>query len=128
MGWHDVILMQTMRNPQLLPCGHIMDKESIKDFGACSFDRKPFEESKLIPVNPAITLVERDSDLKWRALVVDTLREPLDPKVMFHPSCGEFYNIKSVQILYNIGKDKTVLDDPIKKALKGSLCNGCRKK
>jgi hypothetical protein len=57
IGWQDVILMQTMRDPQLLPCGHIGDKGSALSIGYCGFDRETFRPEELLPVNPAVTVL-----------------------------------------------------------------------
>jgi hypothetical protein len=35
LGWQDLVMMQTMRNPQLLPCGHIAEKASIIEQRMC---------------------------------------------------------------------------------------------
>src|SRR5262245_19949930 len=59
-------MMQTIRDPMLLPCGHIGDKESlvkmkfcrhIKDatWLICSFDRERFDASQLVSMKPKIT-------------------------------------------------------------------------
>jgi hypothetical protein len=53
--------MQTMRDPMLLPCGHIADRTSILAVGYCGFDRVPFRVDELIPVNPAITVLLKGS-------------------------------------------------------------------
>lgn len=40
IGWNDAILMQTMRDPLLLPCGHIADRHIVISNNQCSFDRQ----------------------------------------------------------------------------------------
>lgn len=43
LGWTDAVLMQTMREPVLLPCGHIMEKEAaLKGKLSCAFCRARF--------------------------------------------------------------------------------------
>lgn len=68
LGWHDIIMMQTMRRPQLLPCGHIGDKSSLMKFAQCrfkieikivsyalSFDRTPFRQEQLLSIDPTLS-------------------------------------------------------------------------
>eukprot|EP01121_Diplochlamys_sp_Union-15-3_P011740 TRINITY_DN3433_c0_g1_i1.p1 TRINITY_DN3433_c0_g1~~TRINITY_DN3433_c0_g1_i1.p1 ORF type:complete len:494 (-),score=59.35 TRINITY_DN3433_c0_g1_i1:66-1547(-) len=118
IGWHDAILMQTMRDPVLLPCGHILDKESLLGQTLCSFDRKPFLEAELVLLNPSITLLEKGEDNQWVARIVDSLRTPLESKVLIHPSCGEFYNLSTLQKLYNIALGKRSVDEQVRTELK----------
>jgi hypothetical protein len=59
LGWEDSVLMQTMRNPQLLPCGHIADQESALALGYCALDRQKFKKEQLITVNPRITRLDK---------------------------------------------------------------------
>jgi len=126
LGWNDVIMMQTMRDPVLLPCGHIADRESIQKFGKCSICRCALR-SHLVSINPAITCVYRQ-DNGWKAHIVDTLRKPLDGCVLFHPSCGAFYNLVSLQKLYNIGLGHTSADEEVRKSVKGCICFCCKKR
>lgn len=51
--------MQTMRNPQLLPCGHIGDKESTVSLSYCSLDRESFRLEELVPLNPSNTKLSK---------------------------------------------------------------------
>lgn len=69
IGWQDVILMQTMRDPQLLPCGHIGDKQSALSVGYCGFDRETFRSEELLPVNPAVTVLIKCSSKKLPGLI-----------------------------------------------------------
>jgi len=59
LGWQDLILMQTMRNPQLLPCGHIGDKESTVSLSYCSLDRESFRIEELVTLNPSNTKLSK---------------------------------------------------------------------
>jgi len=101
LGWNDSILMQTMRNPVLLPCGHIGDKDVIKGLGKCSYDRQPFPVQALIDLNPHITRLDKAENGQWTAQVVDNSRNKLDSKVLYHVLCGEFYNLTTIKRLYD---------------------------
>jgi ubiquitin-conjugating enzyme E2 J2 len=130
LGWQDLILMQTMRNPQLLPCGHIGDKESTVSLSYCSLDRESFRLEELVPLNPSNTKLSKGQSAEWSATVVDACREPLDSKCLYHVPCGEFYNYQSIVTLYNLdcGSDHVNLDAKFVESLKTKQCIGCKKK
>jgi hypothetical protein len=123
LGWQDVILMQALRIPVLLPCGHIGDKASLRQLGYCSFDRQPFRSTDMVEINPLITLLVKDANTeKWHASIVDVHRNPLDGKVLYH-LCGTFLNISSVKQLYKL-EDDTLTEMVILK-LRNSRCPEC---
>jgi len=123
LGWQDVVLMQALRIPVLLPCGHIGDKSSIRQLGYCSFDRQPFRGSDMVEVNPLITLLVKDSTTqKWHASIVDVYRNPLDAKVLYH-GCGSFLNVSSVKQLYNLEDD--TLNEMVLVKLRNTRCPEC---
>lgn len=78
LGWQDMILMQTMRRPQLLPCGHIGDKESSLRLGYCGLDRTMFLPDELVPLHPNISFLYKcdapNAPAKWLVCIVDQLR------------------------------------------------------
>jgi hypothetical protein len=53
--------MQTMRNPQLLPCGHIADKESIIEQKMCRYNYLSRVLSLLLSFSIQITFVYHQS-------------------------------------------------------------------
>jgi len=123
LGWQDVVLMQSLRIPVLLPCGHLGDKSTLNKLGYCSFDRQPFRSSDLVDVNPLITLLVKDTDsLKWHASVVDVYRNALDAKVLYH-GCGSFLNVASVKQLYNLEDD--TLNEMVILKLRNTRCPEC---
>jgi ubiquitin-protein ligase len=123
LGWQDVILMQALRIPVLLPCGHIGDKASLRQLGYCSFDRQPFRASDMVEINPLITLVVKDEvTQKWHASIVDAYRNPLDAKVLYHP-CGSFLNVSSVKQLYKLEDD--TLNEMVLVKLRNTPCPEC---
>jgi len=125
LGWDDIILMQSMRDPHLLPCGHIADKFSLVSLVTkeCSLDRTPFNVQHLVPVVPHITRLRR-SEGGWTAEIVDYNRQPLDDKVLYHVSCGEFYNLRTLQAKYHIPIE-LIVDSRLVEALEGKACLGC---
>jgi len=122
LGWSDAILMQTMRSPVLLPCGHIADKDVVKTLKECSFDRQPFLPVALIDLNPHVTRLDKDHG-QWTAQVVDHSRNKLDSKVLYHVLCGEFYNLNTIQNVFKY-KGDSISVDTINFLLK-QLCSGC---
>eukprot|EP01124_Arcella_intermedia_P015191 TRINITY_DN21700_c0_g1_i1.p1 TRINITY_DN21700_c0_g1~~TRINITY_DN21700_c0_g1_i1.p1 ORF type:complete len:554 (+),score=137.20 TRINITY_DN21700_c0_g1_i1:433-2094(+) len=127
IGWQDIVLMQTMRIPSLLPCGHIGDKESLKQLGYCSFDRQPFRHHELLELNPKISFLSKDpkNDSNWNAAIVDLQRNLLDAKVYYHSDCGNFFNLSSIKTLFHI--EATSLSDSLLHELKGKKCPDCSK-
>jgi len=128
LGWTDIVLLQTMRSPVLLPCGHISDKDSFapsapSELTKCPLCRSEFELTALITMNPHITRVDK-MEGKWNAQIVDSSRNPLDSKVLYHILCCEFYNWSTLQQLY--GCEDSL--ERAKKDLRGQVCNGCFKK
>jgi len=124
LGWQDVILMQTMRIPVLLPCGHIGDRASLKQLGYCSFDRQPFKNSELIEINPAISYLVKDVNNhdKWKASIVDCHRNPLEAKVLYHP-CGTFFNLSTIKDIYKLNDDN--ISSSLIQKLKSFNCTEC---
>jgi len=126
LGWSDNVLMQTMRDPLLLPCGHIGDRASLLSLGYCALDRQAFRISELASLHPNITLLEKDSDGKWNATIVDAQRMPLDPKVVYHRQCGSFYNLETLKDIYDLEDIHEVNQDLID-AIRAQSCHYCQK-
>jgi len=132
LGWQDVIMLQTMRKPQLLPCGHIGDKESSLRSGFCSLDRKHFMEEELIAVDPLISHLQKQPDplnpgkTRWVVQIVDQLRQPLGDKCYYHPECGTFYNAPTLRKLFESAKPEDL--SPFMEQLKNDLCVQCNLK
>ena len=57
--------------------------------------------------------------------MVDTLRRPLDDKVLYH-ECGEFFNLDSIRTLY--GCEQTGINGELLDALKDEPCLRCQGK
>eukprot|EP01126_Amoeba_proteus_P042990 TRINITY_DN4689_c0_g2_i13.p1 TRINITY_DN4689_c0_g2~~TRINITY_DN4689_c0_g2_i13.p1 ORF type:complete len:341 (-),score=42.79 TRINITY_DN4689_c0_g2_i13:93-1115(-) len=119
IGWQDVILMQTMRQPVLLPCGHIADKSSVGQFRACSFDRKEFKFDDLLNLEPKISYLCK-VDGKWFVHVVDYLRKLLDSKTYYHSWCGNFFNFSSIHHFF-----PQVTGTNLEEFLKTQICVAC---
>jgi len=124
IGWSDAILMQTMRSPVLLPCGHVGDKDVVLSAGKqCPFDRRPFHSvDALLELNPHITRLDK-SENGWAAQIVDNYRTKLDTKALYHVRCGEFYNLSSIQNGY--GYKGTSLSLDTISFLMQRTCAGC---
>jgi hypothetical protein len=128
LGWSDVVMMQSMREPRLLPCGHVGDGYSLSRMRTheCPICRSPFQVSTLVSLEDSITQLTRVESASWKATIVDVLRNPLDDKVrllllldvsensvfiavlfyqVVYHSCGEFYNLSSLHKLYNVNHD-----------------------
>lgn len=128
IGWDDIILMQSMRAPALLPCGHIADFEALKEMRnhLCSLDRHPFNMSSIVLLSPHITKLKRSDDKKsWSAEIVDHNREPLTEKVLYHVECGEFYNPSTIQNKYSLTLEKV---EELQEKLMNQICYSCFKK
>jgi hypothetical protein len=127
LGWQDLILMQTMRRPQLLPCGHIGDKESSLRLGYCGLDRTMFLPDELVPLHPNISFLEKSVDeqgrSKWIVSIVDQHREPLADKTLYHMDCGTFFNQAILTKLFGVA----AADDMVAAAhtLKDKRCPEC---
>ena len=126
LGWSDNVMMQTMRDPLLLPCGHIGDRASLLSLGYCAYDRQAFRISELASLNPNITMLEKDPEGKWNATIVDAARKPLDPKVIYHRQCGSFYNLDTLVEIYDLHDIKEVSNDTID-AIRAQSCHYCKK-
>ncbi len=70
-----------------------------------------------------VTQLTRVADA-WKATIVDTLRFPLDDKVLYH-DCGEFYNLESIKKLYNYGGSE--IDQDLLAVLSEEPCLRCSK-
>ena len=79
--------------------------------------------NNLVPVVPQITRLRR-SEGGWTADIVDYNREPLNDKVLYHVSCGEFYNLRTLQSKYELDMDAAI-DTKLVEALEGKTCLGC---
>lgn len=123
LGWSDVVMMQAMREPSLLPCGHVGDATSLQQIKnhLCPICRTPFTLKKLIALRASVTQLTRVAD-SWKATIVDTLRHPLDDKVLYH-ECGELYNLSSVNLLY--GTSAQEINDDLIEKLKALPCLRC---
>jgi hypothetical protein len=128
IGWSDVVMMQSMREPSLLPCGHIGDAVSLKllKVKVCPICRTDFTLEGLMVLQASITQLTRVSDA-WKAVVVDTLRFPLDEKVLYH-ECGEFYNLSSIITLYELGKAYTEINAELISSLEHLHCLRCKRR
>lgn len=102
IGWDDIILIQTMRKPHLLPCGHIGDYDTLNSFQIkeCSLDRQPFSMKELLPLSPHITRLVRTRE-GWSADIVDHERQKFGDKIIYH-SCGEFYSFQFLKTTFGI--------------------------
>lgn len=125
LGWSDNVMMQTMRDPLLLPCGHIGDRASLLSLGYCALDRQPFRVSELASLHPNITLLEKDELGKWNATIVDVGRKPLDPKVLYHRHCGSFYNVDTIRETYDI--DTREVNNDMIDEIRAQTCHYCQK-
>lgn len=125
LGWSDNVMMQTMRDPLLLPCGHIGDRASLLSLGYCALDRQPFRVNELASLHPNITLLEKDEQGKWIATIVDCGRKPLDPKVLYHRHCGSFYNVDTIRETYDV-ETADVSQDLIDE-IRSQTCQYCQK-
>eukprot|EP01118_Nematostelium_gracile_P005229 TRINITY_DN1636_c0_g1_i4.p1 TRINITY_DN1636_c0_g1~~TRINITY_DN1636_c0_g1_i4.p1 ORF type:complete len:446 (-),score=66.16 TRINITY_DN1636_c0_g1_i4:73-1233(-) len=124
VGWNDAIMMQTMRNPVLLTCGHVMEKDVFKSFRFCSYCRHPFHSNaSMVDLNPHITRINRGSDMKWTASIVDHDRQYLDTKALYHVLCGEFYNLSTIKAKYDYPGDNISLET--REFLASRPCFGC---
>ena len=54
---------------------------------------------------------------------MDTLRYPLDDKVLYH-DCGEFFNLNSIKLLYQCPHDR--IDDSLLEFLAKEPCLRCK--
>jgi len=123
LGWQDIVLMQSLRIPVLLPCGHIGDRASLRQLGYCSFDRQPFRSTDIIEINPMISLLVKDpTSQKWAASIVDIYRKPLEAKVLYH-GCGSFLNVSSVKQLFPLDDD--TLNEMVLLKLRNTRCPEC---
>jgi len=128
LGWHDSIMMQTMRKPHLLPCGHIGDRDTLSLVGNCSLDRLPFKASDLLLLNPVITsLIKDKTHNTWTAAIVDFSRELLDSKCVYHPHCGCFFNISTIRNIFCDIKDNLFSENTILN-LQSKSCPYCYEK
>jgi len=130
LGWHDSIMMQTMRKPHLLPCGHIGDRDTLTLVGNCSLDRLPFRAVDLLPLNPVITsLIKDKTNNKWTAIIVDYSRQPLDSKVLYHHSsnCGCFFNLSTIASIFG-DIQETIISDTLITHLQPNLCPYCHER
>jgi len=127
IGWDDLIMMQAMRDPQLLPCGHIADLETLKGmpFKGCSLDRIPFTMNSLVRFIPHITRLKKKEDVGWAADIVDHSREVLDDKVVYHTPCGEFYNISTLESNYSVGGSTQGISNNTPSQLQSKICLCC---
>lgn len=68
----------------------IRDKISLQHVRSqiCPICRTPFSLDTLVELQASVTQLTRVAD-SWKATIVDTLRYPLDDKVLYH-ECGEF--------------------------------------
>jgi len=123
LGWQDIIMMQTMRRPTLLPCGHIGDKQSLTKLGCCSLDRIPFDVNAIVALEPALSYLCKSADDKWSVHIIDFLRSPLDAKTCYH-SCGHFFNISSLKKLFTL---PTECSNDILNTMKPYNCVACSK-
>lgn len=116
-------MMQTMRRPQLLPCGHIGDKSSLLKFAHCrcdsyaniwfltlqaSIDIPSFLTSSyllslhfhiFVKVSYFLHFFPHNLDNeteKWTVHIVDFERNPLDAKTYYHAPCGHFFNLATI--------------------------------
>lgn len=126
-------MMQTMRRPHLLPCGHIGDKSSLLKFAHCSFDRHPFHPDQLLPIDPTLSYLCKGSDSldirnlqfldtatdKWTVHIVDFFRTPLDAKTYYHSTCGNFFNMATIVAT---NKELSPDDDQIEETILVRIC------
>lgn len=125
LGWSDNVMMQTMRDPLLLPCGHIGDRASLLSLGYCAFDRQAFRVSELASLHPNITLLEKDEHGKWNATIVDAGRRPLDAKVVYHRHCGSFFNLATLTDTYDL--ESTEVNTDLLDEIRSQTCHYCEK-
>jgi len=124
LGWDDIIRMQSMRDPVLLPCGHIADYETMQELHYCSLDRLPFSRSLTVRISPNITkLYKGKSAGGWKAEIVDHNRDPLDDKVLYHVACGEFYNYSTIKMKYHFKSTGSINEDLIGQLLSQNCLN-----
>lgn len=126
LGWSDVVMMQAMREPRLLPCGHVGDAPSLAQMRTrcCPMCRTPFHNGQLVSLEASVTQVTRVDDGSWKATIVDTLRTPLDEKVVYH-ACGEFYNLSSLHRIYEATQKFTEIDQTLFDTLSTEHCVRC---
>lgn len=124
IGWRDIVMLQSVRQPVLLPCGHVGDREPVLAMKYCPLDRTYVDEDNILPMNPAITQLRLENN-GWVSTIVDIKRKQLDSKLLYHPSCGNFYNIESINSIYNLGIIH--LDRDSIALLSGTLCIACEK-
>jgi hypothetical protein len=127
LGWSDNVLMQTMRDPLLLPCGHIGDRASLLSLGYCAYDRQPFRVSELASLNPNITVLEKDDEGKWNATIVDAARKPLGAKVIYHRQCGSFYNLETLRDIYDLEDVGSEVNADLIDSIRSQTCHLCHK-
>jgi len=126
VGWTDVVLMQTIREPQLLPCGHISDLEPLLKTKKCCFDHIEVKRDELLPLEPSIShLYLNTKNNKWEVDIVDASRQPLEDRTIYHTNCGTFYNMDTVKGLYNSDPD-VMNNTDLLQSLAGNLCRECR--
>ncbi len=126
LGWSDVVMMQSMREPSLLPCGHVGDAQSLRHIRCqiCPICRTPYTMAQLVVLRANVTQLTRVAD-SWKATIVDTLRYPLDDKVLYH-ECGEFFNLSSLRTLYACDA-KAEINPAFVESMKTHLCLRCSK-
>eukprot|EP01130_Rhizamoeba_saxonica_P006511 TRINITY_DN2588_c0_g1_i1.p1 TRINITY_DN2588_c0_g1~~TRINITY_DN2588_c0_g1_i1.p1 ORF type:complete len:611 (+),score=123.96 TRINITY_DN2588_c0_g1_i1:11-1843(+) len=110
IGMRDAVLDQTMRNPQLLPCGHIADRKVCLNIGNCSVDKIKFDTVDLKTLTPSISHLYLE-DGGWKVEIVDCLRETLSSKSFYHLECGTFYNDTSLNKLWGIDPKHITFDE-----------------
>jgi len=127
LGWDDVIRMQSMRDPQLLPCGHIGDLSVLKlvNPSLCPLCRADFDIPRLERIVPRITKLTKNEG-KWQAEIVDHNRVKLDSKTLYHIECGEFYNFETLVNKYHITTE--TINQLTKGELHGKSCFACYQK
>lgn len=107
LGWNDVVMMQTMREPVLCPCGHIGEKSVLAQMATkkCPLCRQLFRMASCLALHPRATRLQKegfsppaDRSNAWTADIVDAQLMPLTDRTLYHIKCGVFYNPASVKV------------------------------
>jgi len=126
LGINDPVLLSSMVQGKILPCGHVFSFSSIHSINKCPFDRTTFNQNFTLPAfNPAKTLFFKRENT-WFAHVVETSGKSVsaeNSQYFYHNTCGEIIGQDTLSKVYNI--HTTLSADETKKSLLKCECQEC---
>ncbi|MGK0182392.1 MAG: hypothetical protein ACI9YB_001692 [Halioglobus sp.] len=120
LGIESVITLSTIRDAQILLCGHLIDRVAMGSLlqNNCPSCRVPFTPANAKPFRPTVVYV-RDEDGVWKTNPVDVNDTSLkNGRVFVHLECGSIYNEETLEVVYGLG---------IEAIGNGEACLGCKK-